>query len=395
MRTVFLTFALWMLAAPLAAQQDCVEFLGKCHNTGSSYVTVKLRQDGADLSGIGVLDWAESVELIGPEGQRPPVSIAALANLPNLNNLRLENLTVSDPGALGELQVEDLGFKSVSADDFSGLARVAQLRKLRFVNVSGLPGLKLANLPPLVDLTLVDTPLPALDGLERLTDLQSLVLANTGATDLSAVAALNLRRFIMRGERLDDLSMLSGSPNLAFLVLNGSEVTSLDSLPHPDSLMNLSALDSALEDISALSVAKKLRNLDLRGSKVADVTGIHHLPLLEELDLRETPVSDLSPLANLRALKKLWLTDTKVADLGPLAGLPSIEQLSISGIPATQAYALAALDKVTILWMNHTRVGDLKPLLDMDALQALRIDDEKMVARERLEQFIAQRVLPE
>ncbi|WGW04435.1 leucine-rich repeat domain-containing protein [Tropicibacter oceani] len=395
MRFGILGLGLWLLAAPLAAQQDCVDFLGKCHRTASSFVSLTLPQDGADLGGIGVLDWAETLVLTGPEGQRPTVSIAALTELPELQELTLENLTLSDPGALAALPITELRFKNVAADDFSALAQIGTLRDLGFVETPGLPELDLASLPPLVRFTLVDTPMPSLDGLERLTDLDSLVLANTGATDLSALAALNLRRFIMRGAGLDDLSMLSGSTNLQFLTLNHSEVTSLDSLPHVENLYNVSAMNSALTDVSALVAAKNLRFLDLRGSKVADVTGIDHLPMLEELDLRETPLADLSPLRNLRALERLWLTDSKVADLGPLAGLPSITQLSISGLPAEDASALAALDKVTILWMNDNRVPDLTPLLDMDALQALRIDDERLVNRDRLEEFIAQRVLPD
>jgi internalin A len=77
-----------------------------------------------------------------------------------------------------------------------------------------------------------------------------------------------------------------------------------------------------------------------------------------------------------------------------LAGLGAVEQLSLSRVPATDISALAHMDQVNILWLNDNKVADLSPLLEMDALEALRVDDERMVVRERLEEFIATREAP-
>jgi|GEM_PF-6132632 len=390
MKALLSAVLLFVSALPAVAE-DCVAFAGKCLTENDKRLSLRLGPDLSDLAGIGALAWVEEVRL---DGGGQTVDLAPLLALEKLIALDLKAVMVADTGSLGRLPIRRLSLNEVGLEDAEFLQGLSGLRDFRMIRVSGPASFDLSGLGPVETLSVVDTSLASLDGIAGQPHLNDLVLAHTGQADLSSLSSLNLRRVTLRGEGLVDLSFLSGSPELGFLFLNGAEVTSLDGVPFGPAFRNLGAKGSALEDISALAAAVNLERVDLRETRVRDLSALGRKPRLEEVDLRNTPVSDLSGLAVLPELEQLWLSDTQVSDLSPLAGLGAVEQLSLSRVPATDISALAHMDQVNILWLNDNKVADLSPLLEMDALEALRVDDERMVVRERLEEFIATREAP-
>jgi internalin A len=371
--------------------EDCVEFAGRCLTKNDTSLSVRLKPGQPGLEGIEALPWIEAIRLMG-DGRT--LDLRPLLALETLTELSLNAVSLADQAVLGQLPVTRLSLKEVTLDDLDFLHGMTGLRDLRLVQVAGPAPFDLSALGPVEGLAVIDTPLASLDGIAGQAALSDLALAGTGQADLSPLSGLNLRRATLRGEGLVDLSFLSGSPNLGFLFIGGSEVTSLEGVLFGPAFRNLGAQGAALEDISALAAAVNLERVDLRETRVRDLSALGRKPRLEEVDLRNTPVSDLSGLAVLPELEQLWLSDTQVSDLSPLAGLGAVEQLSLSRVPATDISALAHMDQVNILWLNDNKVADLSPLLEMDALEALRVDDERMVVRERLEEFIATREAP-
>lgn len=62
-----------------------------------------------------------------------------------------------------------------------------------------------------------------------------------------------------------------------------------------------------VNDLSPLAGLKNLKDLDVWGTQVSDLTPLAGLKNLEKLDISNTPVSDLTPLVGLKKLKTLYL----------------------------------------------------------------------------------------
>lgn len=391
MKAVLSALFVLMSAAPGVAADGCVEIGRKCVTEKDRHLSLRLNDALPDLTAVWAVPWVSTVRV---HGDGRVVDLRPLLALEGLSELALQNVELADPTILGALPVARLRLSQMSLPDLGFLGEMSGLRSLGLVRVTGPAPFDLSALPPVEDLAVVDTKLASLDGIAGQAALRDLTLADTGQADLAALSSLNLRRAILRGEGLVDLSFLSGSPDLGFLFLTHAEVTSLDGVPFGPAFRNLGAQGSALQDISALSAAVNIERIDLRESLIRDLSGLEGLSKLEELDLRATALSDLSPLVDLPSLKRLDLSDTQVEDLSPLAGLTSVETMSLSRIPATDLGPLAAMDQVKALWLNETRATDLSPLLDMDSLEAMRIDDAQFISKEGLPAYMERRPVP-
>lgn len=382
------------LALPLPAAEDCVSFGEICQSRDRDTLTVRLGKNAASLQGIEALHWIRFLVIDGRRGDGEPVDLSPLAALPGLRSLYLENLAVKTLDPLRGLPLQKLSLSVSTTPDYTAVADLPQLESLRVYGLRDLAELSPQRLPHLQTLSIFDSPIDSLAGIEEFSRLKTLSLIDTQVSDLSPLGRLDLQKVTLRGPGINDLSPLAGQRSLGFITLNKSRVQSLDGLQLNDNLRSLSARDSALEDIGALAGARELRHLDLQGSQVKEISALAGLHRLEALDLRRTAVADITPLRGLPALKRLWLTDSQVDDLAVLATLDQVQQLSLSNTPATDLSPLAGMDKLSIVWLNGTRASDITPLLDAPALQALRIDDKVFVTREGLPAYIERREPP-
>ncbi|MEP6018116.1 MAG: leucine-rich repeat domain-containing protein [Paracoccaceae bacterium] len=376
-----------LMAPPVLAQDDCVEFRDRCvkQNRTSHFIDISSASD--DLAGIEQLSWLKAVTLRGKGEESPQVDISALSKLPELVDISLDNVTVLTPEDLLDINISRLTINGGASD----LAVLEQLSGLEQLNLYGLnegKPVKLGGLVNLQRLAVVNTPIANPSDLSNLTNMQSLVLADTGITDLSVIADLDLTGLTLRGDGLRDLSPLHQMKNLQFLSLNSSEFTSLDGLDLGENLEVLSAQSSALQDISGLANAINVKHVNLKGSQALNVDGLENLAQLETLDARETPLNDISGFGAHPKLEKLWLSDTMVEDLSPLSGLGNLKEMSLSRMPAKDLSVLAELDKLGALWLNETKATDLTPLLDMDALEGIAFDGNTVVGKENLRDFV-------
>ena len=146
-------------------------------------------------------------------------------------------------------------------------------------------------------------------GLEFALSLKELYLGGRNRiTDLSPLANLtNLTQLhIWHREVADmppvtnlDISPLSGLINLESLVLENSGISDVSLLTELKALQGLGLSANTIEDISPLAGLKKLQRLDLSANNIEDLSPLAGLTNLWELRIRDNPATDFSPLTAL------------------------------------------------------------------------------------------------
>jgi hypothetical protein len=222
-----------------------------------------------------------------------------------------------------------------SADDLSCLLGCVALREL------SLQGTQVTNEsfagqgPLLARLHKLDLSeceqLTAISNLAPATSLRELSVADSGVADLGGLEKLvALETLDVTNISTTDLSILQQCPRLVTLSAKG-DITALESIIHtaPPSLLDcrlhidrpVSALDSRSLSCLRRCTVLKFSNLDN-----ASLQGLEEMPSLEQLDISHTGVDDVRSLAGCRALRELKLTSSLVTDMG-IIGLERIATL--------------------------------------------------------------------
>ncbi|MEP3844314.1 MAG: leucine-rich repeat domain-containing protein [Paracoccaceae bacterium] len=440
-----------LMAPPVLAQDDCVEFRDRCVKQNRTSLSIDISSASDDLAGIEQLSWLERVWVRGKGEDIAQVYISILSELPELTFISLENVKLATGSDLSGHNIIELFIKG-GAPDFVVLEQLPKLETLRLADLSGeiqlnlgelhnlqtvwLDNVKLATgsdlssrniielsikggapdadvleqssnlepsrlpkfsdvtqftlgeLPNLQHLSVVNATITNPSELSNMTNLQSLWLLQAGITDLSVIADLDLKALLLRGEGLRDFTPLAQMKNISYLSLFSAGFTSLDGLDLGENFQVLAAEDSVLQDISGLANAINLKILSLPGSQITNLDVLENLAQLEILNVPETPLNDVSGLEHHPKLETLLLNDTKVTDLSPLAGLVNLETLDLSRILATDLSVLAELDNLQKLRLDGTTATDLTPLLDMDALKEISINSQSIIGKENLRAFI-------
>ena len=168
---------------------------------------------------------------------------------------------------------------------------------------------------------------------------------------------------------------------------------SLDDLSLTPNLKEVCIVGQKLTDISAVSGLAQLEKIEIKHNSVSDISALSGLSKLGSVGINDNPVADLSPLASCPELKYLDLCDCNgytgsVFDqLGDFVFLDISNQTSsykhLSGktisrlkIAWSKMDSLSYLDDVSgleELEINHSKVTDLTPLLHHPELRVLNI----------------------
>jgi Leucine-rich repeat (LRR) protein len=212
--------------------------------------------------------------------------------------------------ALRELSLQGT---QVTNESFAGLGPL--LARLHKLDLSVCRQLKaISNLAPatsLRELSLADSGVANLRGLEKLVALVMLDVTNIGT---------------------EDLSILRQCPRLVTLSAKG-DIAALESIIHAaapslvDCRLHIDRLVSAL-DSRSLSCLRRSTVLKFRDLDNASLQGLEEMPSLESLELDCTRVDDVRSLAGCRALRELRLTRSFVTDMG-IIGLERIATLEV------------------------------------------------------------------
>ena len=234
----------------------------------------------------------------------------------------------------------------------------------------------------------------SLDDLRRLPNLRTLLLAGQAITDIRALAGLPIERLYLFGNRITDLSPLSGCdallllniaqnpvddlsplascPSMTLLDVSGTSIRSLDGLDGCTMLADLRAFECAeLDRIDALT-RTPLAALSLRPcspaqlSVIAGMTSLRHLYLWQPQGL-----TTLEPLCSLSGLQTLFIDSPLLVSLDGLEALGALEELRLLNAPLTDLGPLASADSVYALELINIHPDSLRPLEEMRSLQRL------------------------
>ncbi|EHT9625519.1 leucine-rich repeat domain-containing protein [Listeria monocytogenes] len=154
----------------------------------------------------------------------------------------------------------------------------------------------------------------SLSGMENLTNLGFLDLANNQISDISPLSNLtNLRILWIANNQISDISPLSNLTNLSSLDLANNQISDISPLSNLTNLDNLYLANNQISDISSLANLTNLRYLDLDNNQISDISLLSNLTNLSYLYLNNNQISDISPLSNLTNLRWLGLEDQKIS----------------------------------------------------------------------------------
>ena len=191
-----------------------------------------------------------------------------------------------------------------------------------------------------------------LTGLEKATNLTTLLGLWGSFTDISAVSGLtNLTTLSLSGS-FTDISALSGLTNLTSLSLGGSKLTDISAVSGLTNLTTLSLSSHSLTDISAVSGLTNLTTLSLSSHSLTDISAVSGLTNLTTLNLWSIGVTDISALSGLTNLTTLYMdalySRSSFTDISALSGLTNLTTLNLRG-SFTDISALSGLTNLTSL----------------------------------------------
>ena len=301
--------------------------------------------------------------------------ISALAGLTNLTRLDLTINSIVDISALESLvNLEELSLEDNSITDFSALVNNSGLGKGDTVLVSGNP---LTNDSILSIITLKNR---GIEGLPYDSDLivhipDPALRAAIEDTPGSVITVSDVRRgpsdFSFLG--ISDLTGLEFFDSRYSLDLRSNKIKDLTPLAGIKGLGNLYLGDNNITDISALTGKITIKNLSLEANNITDITPLAGLKRLEILNLEGNSITDITPLADLKRLEELNLDDNNIADLAPLvanAGLKDYDKINVSRNPLNDTSINVYIPQLQDRLVFDSRITftDLKPPLNKPVL---------------------------
>ena len=201
----------------------------------------------------------------------------------------------------------------------------------------------------------------------------------SGVSNLAGLSlATNLRRLVLAGNALSDLSELSGLRLLAYLDLSDNALSDLSALSGLTRLETLLLSGNRVSDISPLRGMAGLKALVLDGNAVSDLAHMVFLESLEELSLSGNPLEGLSPLCSLRELKWLWLAGSGLSDIAELSCLSGLERLWLSDNAVEDVGPLSGMRRLAWLDLERNAVSGVDALRRLEALARLRLGSNRV-----------------
>lgn len=291
---------------PVVACTDPDEVVTFPDEIFSSYVYWALDLEEGTPIRCGAL--AEKTRLqLDPRYLRAPYEIRSLAGVEHFRNL--EQVTILKQNVLPD----------------SEFARLGTLHTITKVHIADVPLLEsvswLANMPDFEQLTLDDTGVTSLEGIEELYEMHTLwVRGNLNLTSVEPVANLRkLRTVQLTGSGVTSLAPFSGNHTLLELMAANNALTEV-SLSGMTALTNLSVALNQLTEVPALSDMPSLTILGLTGNNLTDLAGLEGMRL-SQLHAGNNKLTTIEHIADLAGVRNLYLHDNLITDVTPLASV--------------------------------------------------------------------------
>lgn len=149
-----------------------------------------------------------------------------------------------------------------------------------------------------------------LGGIQSLTSLEHLDLANNTISDISQLAGLTgLNSVDFWGNSITNLSPLGGLTSLTYLSVGDNEVSNVDALAGLTTLTLLRIRENEIADISALRDLQQLTDLDMSHNNISDMSALSGMTRLETLRVYHNPITDISAMRGMTSLSEVHVHD--------------------------------------------------------------------------------------
>ena len=244
----------------------------------------------------------------------------------------------------------------------------------------------------------------SLEGIQKFTNLETLILANNELKDITALGSMNSLRYLdISGQEIQDLSPLSGLTGLVALNVSDNNVTSFQPLKGLPSLITLDVSNNpaaSLEgigslyslgilqasglplagDMKELSGLANLREICMEGCGLTGLDGIN-TNSLKVLDVNGNEISALDPISTAAKLERLDISENALLQIPSLAGCSSLKEADLSGNMLIEIDGICEAPVLEVLNFSACELtnADMEILGGMPALKSLDISYNSIV----------------
>lgn len=225
--------------------------------------------------------------------------LTGLENFSALQNLYLQNNdidTIQQLQYCRRLKILNLASNSNIKDNNMAIETLSNLNSLNLsdtgmTNIDFVNGLIQKKYDNIVVLDISDNPkLENIEGLENLTALQSLSLANDNLNDekISKILSLsNLTTLNINSNQVENVNIVSNLESLKYLYFNNNKVEDLSPLKGK-TFYDLEFTGNKVKDISPLSAHRTINNLKMDNNQIEDMSVLSRISMSNEQNLSAT-----------------------------------------------------------------------------------------------------------
>ncbi len=198
----------------------------------------------------------------------------------------------------------------------------------------------------------------ALNGLEKLTNLDNLTLNNCKIKEINGIDHLQ---------------------NLTQLTLESNQIEKIDGLESLSNLKLLNLRHNNIEKITGLDHLRKLETLGLCYNKVSRVENLESLISLKRVSFYScSDLREIHSFGNLRNLNLIYLTHCKIRELKGFDGLEKLLYLDVENNLLTEIKNLEPLKKLIWLNLSVNQIEEIKGLEELRNLRRLELENNNI-----------------
>lgn len=234
------------------------------------------------------------------------------------------------------------GLKNITQRPFADELTEADLAKIDFADISYLDK---NSIPP--------GPISDLTGLEHAVNMTKIHFSYDKMRDLNVLAGLpNLKTIIGVGTELRDIAALGTLPKLESVEIGGNYVTDFTPLLKAPNLKKFSYNSYAWTNPNYHQINNE------------EFKFFVDLPTLETLDLTDNKITNLSPLNQMDNIIGLYLDYNQLEDISPIATMKKLKILYLNNNQLMSIDALNTLRGLRVAYADNNHITDLSNLKD-------------------------------
>lgn len=287
--------------------------------------------------------------------------ISPLANMPYLGFLNLSSCDITDD--------------MLSAADFSKCEHFAGLRLYDNPGVTSLDPIKTV-IPQLKALSISKTGVSDISALSNAGELQMLLAAECGISDISAVKCKKMKYLNFDRNSISDISVLKDMPDLWLVRMSDNDISDLSPLAEHDDLDTAIFNGNHISDLAPLGKCPHLTTLQACGNEIETLEGLAGHTTLVELYVNDNELTSMKGIENELELGALGAARNKLTDLEGAENFTKLVRVNYEG-NSIEDFSLLTKSNDTLQWvvLNDNPVGSLDVLKDMHDLQGVYCDN--------------------